>query len=60
MSVLNSTNKNTAHKRQHKKENINLKFNKLIVPFITTTLNLKSNTFKPEAKRFNQWLAGLM
>lgn len=27
---------------------------------VTTSLNLKSNTLKPEYKRFNQWLAGLI
>jgi hypothetical protein len=27
---------------------------------INITLNLKSNTLKPEDKRFNQWLAGLI
>jgi hypothetical protein len=58
MSVLNSTNTNTAalptEKGEYKSEIANLK------PLITTSLNLKSNTLKPEDKRFNQWLAGLI
>ena len=58
MSVLNSTYTNTAavptEKGDYKSEIENLK------PLITTSLNLKSNTLKPEDKRFNQWLAGLI
>jgi len=58
MSVLNSTNTNTAawqtEKGEYKSDIANLK------PFITTSLKLKSNTLKPEDKRFNQWLAGLI
>jgi len=58
LSVLNSTNTNTAalptEKGEYKSEIENLK------PLITTSLNLKSNTLKPEDKRFNQWLAGLI
>ena len=67
MSVLNSTNKNTAQgpgpKASTEKGEYNSKNNKLLacaVPLITTSLNLKSNTLKPEDKRFNQWLAGLI
>jgi hypothetical protein len=63
MSVLNSTNTNTAalltEKGESKSDIGNLK------PLITTSLSsayLKSNTLKPEEgyKRFNQWLAGLI
>jgi hypothetical protein len=59
MSVLNSTNTNTTaalptEKGEYKSDMENLK------PLITTSLNLKSNTLKPEDKRFNQWLAGLI
>lgn len=61
MSVLNSTNTNTAalltEKGEYKSDIGNLK------PLITTSLSsayLKSNTLKPEDKRFNQWLAGLI
>lgn len=32
----------------------------ILKPLVTTYLNLKSNTLKPEDKRFNQWLAGLI
>jgi hypothetical protein len=32
----------------------------ILKPLVTTSLNLKSNTLKPEDKRFNQWLAGLI
>lgn len=59
MSVLNYTNTNTTaalpiEKGEYKSDIENLK------PLITTSLNLKSNTLKPEDKRFNQWLAGLI
>ena len=58
LSVLNSTNTNTAavttEKGEYKSDIENLK------PFITTTLKLKFNILKPEDKRFNQWLAGLI
>jgi len=58
MSVLNSTYTNTAavptEKGEYKSEIVNIK------PLITTSLNLNSNTLKPEDKRFNQWLAGLI
>src|ERR1700734_1465808 len=32
----------------------------ILKPLVTTSLNLKSNTLKPEDKIFNQWLAGLI
>ena len=58
MSALNTTNTNTAtvpiEKGDYKSDIENLK------PLITTTLNIKSNTLKPEEKIFNQWLAGLI
>jgi hypothetical protein len=58
MSVLNFTNTNTAavstEKGEYKSDIDKLK------PLITTTLKLKSNSLKPEDKRFNQWLAGLI
>jgi len=60
MSVLKSTNTNTAavlrttDKGEYKSDIEKLK------PLITKTLKLKSNSLKPEDKRFNQWLAGLI
>jgi hypothetical protein len=60
MSVLKSTNTNTAavirttDKGEYKSDIDKLK------PLITKTLKLKSNSLKPEDKRFNQWLAGLI
>jgi hypothetical protein len=58
-SVLNSTNTNTAESEKGEYKS-NIEIRKLRVPLITTTLNLKSNTLKPEDNRFNQWLAGLI
>ena len=58
-SVLNSTNTNTAESEKGEYKS-NIEILKLRVPLITTTLNLKSNTLKPEDNRFNQWLAGLI
>jgi LAGLIDADG DNA endonuclease family protein len=58
VSVLNSTNTNTATVPTEKGDSNSVIEN--LKPLITTTLNLKSNTLKPEEKRFNQWLAGLI
>jgi hypothetical protein len=67
--VLGPEPKATTEKGEY---NSNITNNKLLacaVPLITTSLssvyfvysaNLKSNTLKPEDKRFNQWLAGLI
>jgi hypothetical protein len=62
-SVLNSTNTNTADSEKGEYKS-NIEIIKLLglalVPLRTTSLKLKSNTLKPEDKRFNQWLAGLI